>query len=65
MDLATKVLIAILGTIAIVMYFLPSFVAGVRKTKHQVAIFVLNLLTGWTFFGWVGAIVWAFADEKL
>jgi hypothetical protein len=46
-------------------YFLPAFVAG-RNHKRSDSIFLLNLLLGWTFIGWVVALIWAFArdDEK-
>jgi hypothetical protein len=39
-------------------YFLPTIVAG--RHHNSGAIFVLNLLLGWTFVGWVIALVWAF-----
>lgn len=39
-------------------YFLPSIVAYGRK-NHTAAIFALNLLAGWTFIGWVAALVMA------
>jgi uncharacterized membrane protein YbhN (UPF0104 family) len=40
-------------------YFLPFIIALARKHVDSTAIFVLNLFLGWTFFGWVGALVWA------
>jgi Superinfection immunity protein len=40
-------------------YFLPAIVAAMRRHHNSVAIFVLNLLLGWTLIGWVGALVWA------
>jgi hypothetical protein len=43
--------------ITIAFYFLPSFAA--RKKKNFTAIFILNLFLGWTFVGWVIALVWA------
>jgi hypothetical protein len=43
-------------------YFLPSFVG--RKQRNVNAIFALNLLLGWTFVGWVLALVWALYREK-
>jgi hypothetical protein len=46
------VLLLILGV-----YFLPTIVAG--RHPNSSAIFVLNLLLGWTFVGWVIALVWA------
>jgi Superinfection immunity protein len=40
-------------------YFLPWIVAGTRNHHNRGAIFVLNVLLGWTFVGWVIALVWA------
>jgi hypothetical protein len=46
--------------IGLLFYFLPAFIAGMRGHQNAAAIFVLNLLLGWTFLGWVAALVWAF-----
>lgn len=43
----------------IALYFLPPLIAGLRSHRNTAAIFVLTLLTGWTAFGWIGALVWA------
>jgi hypothetical protein len=40
-------------------YFVPFFIAASNNHPQKLAIFALNLLTGWTFFGWGGALVWA------
>ena len=45
---------------AIALYFLPAIVAGMNHHRQKTAIFVLNLLLGWTAVGWVVALVWAF-----
>jgi hypothetical protein len=45
--------------LAFVLYFLPSIVAYNQKHHNADAICVLNLLLGWTFLGWVIALVWA------
>ncbi len=45
-------------------YFAPTIIAAIRKTKNLVGIIVLNLLAGWTFFGWVAALVWAIVADK-
>jgi hypothetical protein len=47
--------------IAVVLYFLPSFV-GYSK-RNAGAIFVLNFFLGWTFIGWVAALVWAMTED--
>ncbi len=46
--------------IGLLFYFLPAFVAFMRGHQNTVAIFLVNLLLGWTFIGWVVALVWAF-----
>jgi len=48
----------------LVIYFFPAIVAGVRSHHSAGAIFVLNLLLGWTVLGWVVALVWGFASVK-
>ncbi len=44
----------------IIFYFLPTLVAYFRQHKNIPAIFVLNLLLGWTVLGWVSSLVWSF-----
>jgi hypothetical protein len=41
------------------LYFLPSFWAYHVKKRNKEAILLLNLFLGWTFIGWVGALIWA------
>ena len=43
----------------ILAYFFPTIVAIVRRKRNWGAIFALNLLAGWAFIGWIGALVWA------
>jgi hypothetical protein len=50
---------AMIVAASILLYLLPTFIADERKHQHRVPISLLNLLLGWTFLGWVGAIVWA------
>ena len=45
--------------ILVALYFLPAIVAGARHLPERAAITVLNLLLGWTFIGWVIALIWA------
>ena len=44
-------------------YFLPAFVAKFRSHNNTLAIGMLNLFLGWTFVGWVVALVWACTDN--
>lgn len=45
------------------MYFLPSVIALVRSKRDTFAIFILNFLLGWTFIGWIIALVWAVKED--
>src|SRR3990167_4488398 len=51
--------VLLLLPIFLVVYFFPSIAAWLRGKKNFEAIFLLNFLAGWTFVGWVIAIVWA------
>jgi len=48
--------------ILIGIYFIPT-IFGSNK-KQSTAMFVLNLFLGWTFLGWLLALIWALAGEK-
>ena len=48
-------------TLMFAAYFLPSLIAFLRQHKNKLAIFLLNLLLGWTALGWVGSIIWSVA----
>jgi len=50
--------------VVLTLYFVPSFVAASRGHQNRVAIFALNLLLGWTFLGWVGALVWSLTAPR-
>lgn len=49
----------VLLAVGFAIYFLPTFVASNRKHVNGTSIFLVNLLLGWTFLGWVVALVWA------
>ncbi len=48
----------------IIIYFVPTIVAIVRRARNVTGILLLNILGGWTFVGWIIALVWSFRDEK-
>lgn len=52
-----------IGLIVFVLYFLPALVAWDRKHNQAGAITVLNLFLGWTFIGWVAAMVWSATSD--
>jgi hypothetical protein len=53
------VLLCVLG---FVIYFLPSFIAWNKRNSG--AIIALNILLGWTFIGWVVALVWSLTADQ-
>lgn len=46
---------------ATLLYFLPALIA--HNKRDFTAIFIVNLLFGWTVVGWIIALVWACAAE--
>jgi|SRR6185312_1958262 len=57
--IVSGVLLMCATLVGFLIYFAPALVAHSRKKRNFSAILVLNLLTGWTFLGWVIALVWA------
>jgi hypothetical protein len=53
------ILIIIGAVVGLGIYFLPTIIALSRNHKNKLAIFLLNFFAGWTFIGWVGALIWS------
>ena len=51
--------------VGLVVYFVPTIVAGFRSHTQTMAIFALNLLLGWSLLGWIGALIWALLKPHL
>lgn len=45
----------------ILLYFLPAIIA--HKKRDFTAIFLVDLLFGWTVIGWIIALIWACGAE--
>ena len=54
--------IIVVGVVGV--YFVPCIVGQVRDVKPYAAIAMLNVFLGWTFLGWIGALLWAAVAEK-
>jgi hypothetical protein len=50
--------------LSLLLYLVPGIVAIVRSHQHAGAIFVLDLLLGWTLLGWIIALVWACMNQR-
>ena len=59
----SSVLVIVLWIIGAILYFVPCFVASRRRVNAQGGIIALDILLGWTFLGWVGALIWAISAE--
>jgi len=44
---------------ALAIYFLPTVIAYMNKCVQKDTVFVINLFLGWTFVGWVMAMIFA------
>jgi hypothetical protein len=53
------------AVIALAIAFLPTAIALLRGHQDSFAIFLTNLLLGWTFIGWLVALIWAFTARRL
>lgn len=63
--------IAFIGSLSIfgillfaVLYFLPTVIAYKMKHPNLVLIALINIVLGWTFLGWIGALVWSVVPQQ-
>lgn len=43
----------------VLVHFLPTIIALARGHHNGFAIFLTNLLLGWTVIGWIIALIWS------
>jgi hypothetical protein len=48
---------------SIIVYFLPTILAKDKAGWYR--IFLVNLLLGWTFIGWIIALVWVVREKSI
>lgn len=58
-DTAALVNLVMVILLILTVYFIPAAVASHRRHRNAAAIFMTNLLLGWTFLGWAVAMIWA------
>ncbi len=49
--------------LSVAVYFLPTLIALGRQIDNVWAVFLVNLLLGWSGIVWVGALVWSVAAQ--
>ncbi len=52
------------GLIGLGLYFLPTIIAAARHHNHLLPIVLVNIFAGWTFIGWIVALVWSLVGKK-
>ena len=50
---------ALLLLVGLAVYLLPTWLAVLFEHPHALWIFLVNVFLGWSFVGWVAALVWA------
>lgn len=55
---AVLVILFLIG-LAFFFYFLPAIIAFNRQHHQRTPILLLNFFFGWTFLGWVAALIWS------
>ncbi|HTK34936.1 MAG TPA: superinfection immunity protein [Caulobacteraceae bacterium] len=50
--------------ILLVLYVVPSIIAFMRGHKDAPAIAAVNIIFGWSVFGWIWTFIWALADPR-
>ncbi len=49
--------------LSLAVYFIPVIVAYIRKHNNILAITLLTIFLGWTFFGWLAALLWSLNSD--
>jgi hypothetical protein len=59
----SKVLILVVGGLAailgLLLYMLPGLIAFARRRPNAPLILLVNFLLGWSFVGWIAALIWS------
>lgn len=62
--LVKTVLVIVLAVGTLAFYLLPTIIAYNRGHQNSAAIAAVNILLGFTFLGWVAALVWALTEVQ-
>ena len=49
--------------IVIIIYFIPTIIAVIRKHQNIIPICILNIFLGWTILGWIASLAWSLNSD--
>ncbi|PZU70222.1 MAG: hypothetical protein DI554_00325 [Sphingobium sp.] len=55
--------LAVVVLVGVPLYFLPAIIAYRRHHRNKLPILALNICAGWTFIGWLGALIWSLLNH--
>lgn len=58
------VILGVMITAGLSLYFLPTIVATVRRRRRLASIFSVNLIVGWTIVGWIATVIWVMESHS-
>ena len=50
--------------LALILYFVPTFIAHIRDVRAYAKIFFVNMLLGWTVIGWFAVLIWSLRAKR-
>ena len=59
-----SILLLIVVTIILCIYYIPYLIADVRNIKNKTSVFWLNTFFGWSGFGWLALIFYSSLVSK-
>ena len=59
-----SILLLIIVTIILCIYYIPYLIADVRNIKNKTSVFWLNTFFGWSRFGWLALIFYSSLVSK-
>ncbi len=62
---ASVSLLVTIVVVTVLLYFIPSVVALMRRHAYLKQVLVLNVILGWSTIGWVALLVWAFVGGEI
>ena len=52
------------GLLSLALYLLPTIIVLARRKKNVLGPILVNVLLGWTFVGWIVALIWALTVDE-